>query len=124
MTNNHQRLGRFLLTGIFVTSIHVAIAYFLIHNLYLSPPLANGFAFISATFISAIINSKWSFSSQLNSKVLYKFFLVSLMGFLISTIIAWVSQILGYNYLLGIIFVAIVVPVLSFALHNFWTFRL
>ena len=120
---SYKKINRFLITGIFVTALHVVIAVILIHNMMLKPPLANGAAFIFATITSCIINTSWSFSSKLSHHVIFKFGIVSIIGLLVSVSVAWIAQELGLNYLFGIFFIAIISPAITFILHNFWTYK-
>jgi len=119
----YKKINRFLITGIFVTAVHVVIAVILIHNMMLKAPLANGAAFIFATVTSCIINTNWSFSSKLSHHVIFKFGIVSIIGLLVSVSVAWIAQELGAGYLFGIFFVAIISPAITFILHNFWTYK-
>ena len=114
---------RFAFTGIFVTGIYLAIAILSIQYLFYAPPLANGVAFVGATIVSYVINTVWSFSARLNGKILCKFFTVSMVGFLLAMLVAWIVQELGFSYLLGIFAVTLTIPPMTFILHNFWTFR-
>lgn len=117
------RVLRFTVTGIFVTGIHAASAIALMHLFTLSPPAANGSAFIIATIISYLINAKWSFSAQLHGRTFARFCVVAILGFLSATLVAWIVQILGFHHLIGIAAVVTIVPLITFILHNFWTFR-
>jgi len=118
-----KRAARFAFTGVFVTGVHAAIAIVIIQFLVPIPPLANGVAFIGATVISYVINTTWSFSRRLHGRTLYRFVLVSIIGFLVAMSVAWGAQILGLNYLLGICAVALTIPPMTFLLHTFWTYK-
>ncbi|MBT2340894.1 MULTISPECIES: GtrA family protein [Pseudomonas] len=111
------------MTGLFVTGIHVAAAVAFMHLVLANPPLANGFAFVVATFVSYLINTLWSFSSQLQGRTLVRFVVVSIGGFWLAMLVAWVAQQVGLDYLAGIAAVALVIPLFTFILHNFWTYR-
>ena len=119
----YRRAIRFALTGLFVTTVHAVIAILLIQYLFLNPPLANGTAFLCATIISYIINTTWSFSAQMHGRILLRFSSVSIIGFLLAMVVAWVVQHLGFSYLSGICTVALTVPPITFLLHNYWTYR-
>lgn len=118
-----RRAIRFAFTGIFVTGIHAAIAIMFIQYLIPAPPLANGVAFVGATIVSYVINTAWSFSARLHGRILFKFVTVSMVGFLLAMLVAWIVQELGFSYLLGICAVALTIPPMTFILHNFWTYR-
>lgn len=118
-----HRALRFGLTGLLVTGLHAITAIVLIEWLALAPPLANGVAFAVATVVSYVVNTTWSFSSQLHGRTLRRFVCVSMAGFLLAMLVAWVAQRCGLDYLLGILAVALVIPAFTFVLHNFWTYR-
>ena len=118
-----QRGLRFAVTGLFVTALHALIAVLFINFLMPVPPLANGVAFAVATVVSYLINTTWSFSARLHGRTLLRFSLVSVGGFFLAMFVAWVAQMAGLHYLLGIVAVALTIPAFTFVLHNFWTYR-
>ncbi|WP_413794464.1 MULTISPECIES: GtrA family protein [unclassified Pseudomonas] len=118
-----RRALRFALTGLLVTAVHVVAALLFMHLILANPPLANGFAFLVATVVSYLINTLWSFSSRLHGRTLGRFLVVSAVGFWLAMLVAWVAQSVGLGYLAGIAAVALVIPVFTFILHNFWTYR-
>jgi putative flippase GtrA len=123
MGNISKKLLRFLLAGIFVTVLHLIIAFLLIYNSILNPPAANAIAFMFSTFCSLIINTVWSFSSELNHKVFCRFLITSLAGLCLTIFVSWLSQEAGLHYLIGIFFVVAIVPFITFTLHRLWTYR-
>ncbi|MDR6609514.1 putative flippase GtrA [Pseudomonas synxantha] len=118
-----QRGFRFAVTGLFVTALHALVAVLFINFVVAHPPLANGVAFAVATVVSYVINTTWSFSARLHGRTLLRFLLVSAGGFLLAMFVAWVAQMAGLHYLLGIGAVALTIPAFTFVLHNFWTYR-
>ena len=111
------------MTGLLVTGVHVVAAVSFVHLVLANPPLANGFAFIVATVVSYLINTLWSFSSRLHGRTLGRFVVVSIGGFGLAMLVAWAAQSVGLGYLAGIMIVALIIPVYTFILHNFWTYR-
>ncbi|MES2535663.1 MAG: GtrA family protein [Pseudomonadota bacterium] len=118
-----KRAIRFACTGLFVTGVHALIVIMFMRFLMPHPPLANGVAFIGATLISYVINTTWSFSSRLNGKTFSRFVVVSVFGFLLAMLIAWIAQDLGFDYLIGLCAVALTMPPITFFLHNFLTYQ-
>lgn len=118
------RAMRFTVTGIFVTGVHIAVATSFVEYVMSLPPLANGVAFTVASFVSYLINTLWSFSERLDSRTLFRFTMVSIIGFFLAILISWIAQKLGFNYMVGIYAVAIIIPPTTFVLHNFWTYRI
>jgi putative flippase GtrA len=118
-----KRAVKFGFTGVGVTLIHVAVAIFLIEIMDLNPALANGFAFAVATAVSYVANTLWSFSDKLSGRTLYRFLSVSALGSFVAMLCSGSVDRMGGHYLLGILAVVLVVPGLTFLLHNFWTYR-
>jgi len=114
---------RFGLTGLLVTGLHIIVAVLFINHVIPNPPLANGVAFAFAAITSYLINTTWSFSGRLYGQTLIRFMVVSTIGFCFAILVSWIIQQLGYGYLAGIFAVAIAVPLLTFYLHNSWTYR-
>ena len=114
---------RFALTGLLLTGVHTILAAAFIELVSPLPPIANGLAFASATMLSYLINTHWSFSAKLNRSTFRKFLIVSVFGFVLAMLVSWFMQLAGYHYLLGILAVALSVPPVTFLLHNFWTYK-
>ena len=117
------RFVRFAATGLLLTGVHTLLATLFIKLVTPIPPLANGLAFASATVLSYLINTHWSFSARPSRNTFRKFLIVSVTGFLLAVLVSWLVQWAGYHYLLGILAVALCVPPVTFLLHNFWTYR-
>lgn len=117
------RLGRFALTGLGSTLLHVLVALALIDGLLTPPPSANCVAFCLATAFSYVVNTRWSFNTRLHKTNLFRYLIVSLVGLGLSISLAWVAELAGWPPLGGIALVVCVVPVAGFAMHNFWTYR-
>lgn len=117
-------LMRYCITGAFNTTLHGLIAIACIEMFYLHPAIANGIAFICATTASFIINTHWTFSSQITSKNFVKFVLVSLLGLFATVTIAWLAEHFQLNHYLGILLTVLFVTPITFALHQQWTYGL
>ena len=118
-----RRMQRFIVSGILVTGLHVLIAASLIRILLWAPPLANGMAFVGATIFSYVINTRWSFSSPLHGRNLFRFIVVSIIGLLLAITISGLAEFYGMHYWFGIAGVICTVTPLSFLLHSFWTYK-
>ncbi|NBS17639.1 MAG: GtrA family protein [Gammaproteobacteria bacterium] len=118
-----KRASRFAFTGVFVTAFHTLVAAFCIEYAGLSSPAGNGVAFVTATLVSYVINTVWSFSGALHGRTMFRFLIVSALGFTQAISVAWWMEKSGFNYLEGILAVAFSIPPVSFLLHNFWTYR-
>ena len=118
-----KRTIRFGATGLFVTGLHVVIATLLIHYADQNSSISNGVAFYIATVVSYLMHTKWSFSSELQSKNLLRFVTVSAVGLALSLAIPLIVKSLGFNSTVGTVAVVVMLPVTNFFLHNFWTYR-
>lgn len=117
------RLGRFAVSGLGATGLHVLVALSLIDLWLTPPPVANGIAFCLATAFSYLVNTLWSFNAKLAKTTLFRFITVSFVGLGLSIGLAWVAEFIGWPPLGGIALVVCVVPAVSFVMHSIWTYR-
>lgn len=118
-----QRAIKFGITGLLVSAIHVFVATGLIHFFALHPALANSIAFLVAAAVSLYVNTYWSFSSSLSLAVAKKYFLVSVVGLMVSAGLSNLVYQVGLGYMWGIAAVLCVMPLVNFLFHYFWTYR-
>lgn len=118
-----RRAIRFGVTGVFVTGCHTAYAVAAIELDGWAPPTANGFAFTFATLVSYLVNTRWSFSSQVSGRTFVRFWMVCGVGLSMSIAIAAAVERAGLPYPFGIGLISVAVPPVSFALHSLWTYR-
>lgn len=118
-----RRAIRFGLTGVFVTGCHAAYAATAIELDGWTPPAANGFAFTFATLVSYLVNTRWSFSSQVSGRTFMRFWMVCGVGLAMSVAIAAAVERAGLPYPVGIGLISMAVPPVSFILHSLWTYR-
>ena len=117
------RLVRFGVTGVGVTAIHILIAVTLVELSLAAPPLANGVAFVSSACISFLVNARFTFKAHPSGGAFVRFWLVTILCGGLSAAIASFAEARHLDYRLGIAMVVAIVPILSFILHNFWSFR-
>jgi putative flippase GtrA len=117
------RAFRFAVSGVLATSVHVAIAAAMLKGMLLEPALANGIAFAVATVVSFVANTTWSFASRVGVVPLVRFATVSLVGCALAMAVAACADLAGFGPWAGIGFVVLVVPPVTFVLHNTWTYR-
>lgn len=115
--------SRFLLVGGVSTGNHVIVAAVLIEFFQVTPPISNGIAFTLSTLISYLLNTGWSFSQPFHQRNFVRFISVSIVGLVLSMSIATIAQSLGMHYLFGILAIALIVPLVTFALHSRWTYK-
>lgn len=117
-----RRMVRFSVSGVLVTLVHIASATAWLHWINTSSGLANGFAFAVATAFSYCIHTLWSFSAQMEQRVLAKFIVVALGGLGLSAGVGHLVQWLGFSYQYSIAAVVLVMPPYNFLAHHFWTY--
>ena len=117
------RVGRFGVSGVAATGVHVAIATTLINGCSASQVTANGVAFVCANVCSYLLNAFWSFSAKPGRANFLRFYVVSLLGLALTLAISWLAQTLRLTYWAGLVAILLAVPPLTFVLHRFWTFR-
>lgn len=119
-----RRALRFSLTGVFVTAVHVGVALWWLRWIYPLPAIANGVAFVMATLTGFMINTRWSFKSKPTARVLLRYVLVSLIGLMVSMGLSHLAYLYGLPDVWGIALVLMVMPMINFLCHHFWTYNI
>lgn len=118
------KLARFVVIGVIATLIHVVVASSLISmELLHLPGVANGFAAVTAASFSYVGNTKWSFKTSFTQRNAVRFIVTAVAGSSMAFALSSLADILGYHYLVGIGLVVVCVPIMSFLLHYYWTYR-
>jgi putative flippase GtrA len=118
-----RRAIKFGVTGVFVTACHAAYAVTAIEMNGWTPPEANGAAFVFATQVSYLLNTRWSFSRRPTGRTFVRFWMVCGLGLLQSVAIASAVERASLPYPLGILLISVTLPPVSFLLHSLWTYR-
>lgn len=121
MTVARSAIG-FAAVGVLTTLTHVCVATLLVELLGARPPVANGVAFVVATLLSYVANTRWSFKAQLGVATAWRFALVAGAAGFMGISIAWLVEQAGGHYGLGIALVVLVVPAFSFMGHRLFTY--
>ena len=116
------QVGQFALSGFAATAIHTAVATVLILFILVAPPIANVIAFALATAFSYFANTLWTFSSSPSTRTLFRFLSVSVVGSAVAFTAASVAEHFELHYLIGIGFVLLTAPPVTFLLHRLWTY--
>jgi len=117
-----KRIRRFALVGAAATTVHALIAFLAIRFLSASPVLGNAAAFVVATGFSYVAQTLWTFEHRSSPVTMGKFGVVVAAGFLCTIAVSGAVDRMGYPYWAGIAAVVVVVPAMTFLLHNFWTY--
>ena len=130
MKHHLVRGFRFGVTGVANTGIHVLVAYLCLNGFFLGwgalkagPVVANAIAFIVATIFSYVVNTLWSFSTQISRKNFGRFIVVAVVGLLAAMALARLGEAMGLPPMGGVLLVVCVMPLLNFGLHSLWTYR-
>jgi putative flippase GtrA len=118
-----RQFALFVCIGLGATAAHVVIAAHLIGTHMMPPALGNAIAFVLAHLFSYFSQSAYVFRRPSTSVQYWRFLRVSLVGLAFVTAISAGLEALGVHYLASIAAVALVLPVVTFCLHRFWTFR-
>ena len=73
--------------------------------------------------ISFLVNARFTFKAHPSGGAFVRFWLVTILCGGLSAAIASFAEARHLDYRLGIAMVVAIVPILSFILHNFWSFR-
>lgn len=121
---------RFGVTGVANTGIHALVAVLCLEGFFLGVPalvvgpvVANGIAFVVAAAFSYVVNTLWSFSTQMSRRNLQRFLVVAVIGLFAAMALARLAELVGLPPLGSVVVVVGVMPFVNFALHAFWTYR-
>lgn len=121
---------RFGLTGVANTGIHALVAFLCLNGFFLGVPwlftgpvAANGVAFVSATVFSYLVNTLWSFSTEINRRNFQRFLVVSVIGLFAAMMLAKLAELMGLPPMGSVVLVIGVMPFINFGLHSVWTYR-
>ena len=115
---------RFVLTGAVATLVHSSITVALVELAHLHPSAANGLAYLVASIVSYVINTRYSFRSHYSFATWLRFILVSLLAGSLAAAIAWFVDWTGGQYFVGLGIIVTVLPMFSFLAHRYFTYPL
>jgi putative flippase GtrA len=118
-----RQLTGFSLIGVVNTFIHLTLVTTLVEFLALHPMPANAMAFIGANLFSFWANSRWSFRTAITGQRYWRFLAVSLAGLGVSIVSIAVSEALRWHYLVGVLLSFLVLPLITFLAHRYWTWK-
>ena len=118
-------INRFIIVGCSATIVHIVFAWILFSFINLSLLWANFFAYLTAFGISFVGNFYWTFHNPGNPyKALKKFFLISLIAFVINSLILKILSHVSYlSSEIVILTAAGVIPIVTFTASRLWIFK-
>lgn len=130
MKHHLVRGFRFGVTGMANTGIHALVAVLFLEGFFLGEPwlvagpvVANGVAFVVATVFSYVVNTIWSFSTEMNRRNFQRFMVVAVIGLFAAMGLARLAELIGLPPLGSVVLVVCVMPFVNFGLHSLWTYK-
>jgi putative flippase GtrA len=114
------------LVGLLGTAIHFSTLVLLVEIFGLGPTFSSSIGFILTVIISFFLNKNYTFKvpGESSSTMLFKYILVSWSGFILNSLIMYLTvQVMSVNYMIGQAVVIVVLPITNFLLNNYWTFK-
>lgn len=116
-----RKILRFSLSGGAATATHLLVAWLVFELIVKRADVANAAAFVVANVVSYVLHTLWSFGSRMGANLFARFMGVSAVGLVLSTLI---PMKVGHDRLwLGTLAVTLLMPPITFVLHNYWTYR-
>lgn len=109
----------------FICTLIYFISVFIFVELFDKDPVyGSTMAFIIMTVFSFLLNKKYTFGGEFTFNKLFRFIIVSLMGFILNFGIMYtVCEVLSFHYSIGELVTILVIPLVNFTLNNYWTFK-
>ena len=115
------QLAKYGFFGVVATLVHLFSAWALLYFLNFSVFVSNTFAFFTAFVFSYIFQTLYVFNTNFHFKKFAKFFLVQYGTFLFSYLLSDIF--LVQNGYLHTLLIVGIMPLLTFIIHKFWTFK-
>ena len=116
-----HKLIRYALIGGVSTLIHIGGASVYIYLINSSLLQSNIVGFLIAYTFSYTIQSKFVFEAKISRDKAIRYFIVQILALLVA--IALSDILSSYNSYIKSIIVALLLPLVTFFVHKFWTFR-
>ncbi|WP_193114251.1 GtrA family protein [Sulfurimonas marina] len=115
------QLSKYGIFGIIATLIHLGVASGVIYFFQAGVFIANSIAFFTAFMFSYIFQTLFVFTTSFQLKKLFRFFLVQYGTFLFSYILSNIIEL--SNAYLHTALIVVIMPLVTFIIHKFWTFK-
>ena len=114
------RLVRYGIVGIFSTGVHISAAFLFLYFVNQSLFFSNLFGFSWAYLFSYFFQSKFVFESHISPIKALKYLLVQLLSLLLA--MGCSNAAAEFNIYLKVLLTAVILPLITFAVHKLWTF--
>lgn len=118
--NISMQIVKYGFVGAISTFIHLSIAWLYIYLISDSVFQSNIIGFLIAYFFSYSVQSVYVFENKISLKKAVKFFVVQLSALLLAIFLSYFVDKSSY---LETVFIIIVMPIITFIIHKFWTFK-
>ena len=115
------KIVRYALIGGISTFIHIFIASLYIYFINDSVFQSNVIGFLVAYIFSYFVQSKLVFEHTVSMQTAIKYFIVQLSALLVAIFISDFFN--SYNSYFRTLIVAVLLPLITFMIHKFWTFK-
>ncbi|QQX82297.1 GtrA family protein [Shewanella sp. KX20019] len=116
------QLIRFAVVGAIATLTHLTLSLLLILEGDFTLISANIIAFVVVFSFSYFTNTSWSFSTHVSFKNFKKYLCVALGNVLFITIVASLFD--KESNVVGVVIIAITLPIFSFTLQKWWVYKI
>ncbi len=115
------KIVRYTLVGGTATLIHIAVASLYIYLVNDSVLQSNVIGFLVAYVFSYLVQSKLVFEHAVSIQKATKYFIVQFSALLLAILSSEIFD--SYNSYLRTLIVAVLLPLITFVMHKFWTFK-
>ncbi|WP_102273083.1 GtrA family protein [Cytobacillus massiliigabonensis] len=119
-----HKFMKYSAVGCISTLIYFLSVFIFVEALNQDPLIGSSVSFGIMTYISFILNKKFTFGSDFSYNKLLRFLAVSSIGFTLNfSIMYLIVNVLSLHYSIGELVTIIVIPIINFILNNYWTFK-
>ena len=120
-----KRFLRYCVLGSFGMVLYIGVLTTLVEFAGTNPTLSAVVAFLCVVIAVYVPNYFWVFNStQSHSYCVPRFFIVSTVGLLISTVAMYCAvDVFGLGYVWGEVGATVLVPLWNFLLNSYWAFK-
>lgn len=115
------KIIRYGVIGAVSTAVHVCVAFLYIYYIQNSLFMSNTTGFLVAYLFSYTVQSKYVFQHSVSFVKAFKYFVVQFASLLAAMVFS--DNIELPNSYLQTIAVVVVLPLITFVVHKFWTFK-
>ncbi len=115
------KIVKYALVGGTATLIHIFVASLYIYFIHDSVLQSNIVGFLVAYVFSYIVQSMLVFEHAISMQKAIKYFIVQFSALLLAIFSSEVFD--SYNSYLRTLIVAVLLPLITFVMHKFWTFK-